>query len=105
MPQKKMKVRAKAKDGKTTLKAIMYHPMESGSRKDPDSGELVPAHFIKNVHAELNGEVIISAEWGTGISKNPYWSFVFDGGKPGDTIKIGWVDNLGETGSGEATIK
>ena len=105
MPQKEMKIRAKAKDGITTVKVIMYHTMESGSRKNEETGELVPAHFIKKAQAELNGEVIISAEWGTGISKNPYWSFVFDGGKPGDTVKISWVDNLGESGAGEAIIK
>ena len=105
MAQKAMKIRAKVKDGKTTVKAIMYHVMESGSRKDPDTGELVPAHFIKEVTAELNGEVIISAEWGTGISKNPYWSFEFDGGNPGDTVKINWVDNQGGSGAGETQIK
>lgn len=100
-----MKVRAKLKDGVTTVKAIMYHPMESGSRKDKETGELIPAHFIKEVKAELNGELIISGDWGTGVSKNPYWSFEFDGGKSGDTVTITWTDNLGETGVGEAQIK
>ena len=100
-----MKVRAKLKDGITTVKAIIYHTMESGSRKDKETGELIPAHFIKEISAELNGEMIISAEWGTGISKNPYWSFEFEGGNPGDTVKITWTDNQGETGAGEAVIK
>jgi sulfur-oxidizing protein SoxZ len=100
-----MKVRAKLSGATTTVKAIMYHPMESGSRKDKDSGELIPAHYINHVKAELNGEVIISADWGTGVSKNPYWSFEFDGGKSGDTVKITWTDNLEGTGSGEAVIK
>lgn len=102
---KEMKIRAKIKDGVTTVKAIMYHEMESGSRKDKETGELIPAHFIKEVKAELNGEIIISADWGTGISKNPYWSFEFEGGKAGDVVKITWTDNKGETGSGEAEIK
>ena len=79
--------------------------MESGSRKDKETGELIPAHFIKNIHAELNGETIISAEWGTGVSKNPYWSFEFEGGNAGDTVKISWEDNQGGAGSGEAVIK
>lgn len=100
-----MKIRAKLNGSTTEVKAIMYHPMESGSRKDKDSGELIPAHFIKEVKAELNGETIISADWGTGVSKNPYWSFEFEGAKAGDTVKISWTDNLGETGSGEAVIK
>lgn len=100
-----MKVRAKLVGGTTEVKAIMYHVMESGSRKDADSGELIPAHFINEVKAELNGDLIISADWGTGVSQNPYWSFEFDGGKVGDTVKITWTDNLGETGTGEAQIK
>jgi len=100
-----MKIRAKIKDGVTTVKAIMYHEMESGSRKDKETGELIPAHFITEVKAELNGEVIISADWGTGISKNPYWSFEFEGGKAGDVVKISWADNQGGTGTGEAAIK
>ena len=100
-----MKVRAKLSGTTTTVKAIMYHPMESGSRKDKETGELIPAHFIKQVKAELNGEMVISADWGTGVSKNPYWSFEFEGGKAGDTVKITWTDNLGETGEGEAVIK
>ena len=100
-----MKVRAKINNEITTVKAIMYHTMESGSRKDKETGELIPAHFIKEVKAELNGEMIISADWGTGVSKNPYWSFEFEGGKPGDVVKITWIDNKGETGTGEATIK
>ena len=101
---KKMKIRARLKDGITTVKAIIYHDMESGSRKDKDTGKLVPAHFIKEIKAELNNEIIISAEWGTGVSKNPYWSFEFNGGSPGDKVAITWIDNKGESGSGEAKI-
>ena len=100
-----MKVRAKVKDGVTTVKALIYHVMESGSRKDKETGELIPAHFIKEIKAEHNGEVIISADWGTGVSKNPYWSFEFEGGSPGDKVSITWTDNQGESGSGEAVIK
>ena len=100
----KMKVRAKLSGTTTTVKAIMYHPMESGSRKDKETGELIPAHFIKEVKAELNGEMIISADWGPGVSKNPYWSFEFEGGKAGDTIKITWTAHLGETCAGDAVI-
>ena len=37
---KEMKIRARLKDGVTTVKAIIYHDMESGSRKDKDTGEI-----------------------------------------------------------------
>jgi sulfur-oxidizing protein SoxZ len=33
------------------------------------------------------------------VSKNPYVAFDLTGGKPGDTIEMSWVDNLGEKDS------
>ena len=100
-----MKIRAKFKNGITTVKILVKHVMESGTRIDKDSGEKIPAHFINSIQAEHNGEVITSADWGTGVSKNPYWSFEFEGGAPGEKIKINWVDNKGESDSAEAVIK
>jgi sulfur-oxidizing protein SoxZ len=47
----------------------------------------------------------MTAEWGVAISKNPYLSFRFKGGKVGDTVKLSWADNTGESDSAEATIK
>ena len=100
-----IKIRAKIDNGVTEVKALMTHPMETGTRKDKDSGEVVPAHYIQEVTAELNGKVVFSAYWGTGVSKNPYLAFRIKGGAEGDTIVIKWKDNLGETGSGEAKIE
>ncbi len=102
---KKVKLRASLKDGVTTVKALMTHPMETGSRKDKESGELVPAHYIQEVAVTLNGEQVINAYWGTGISKNPYLSFKIKGGAEGDTVALTWKDNLGETGTGETKVK
>jgi sulfur-oxidizing protein SoxZ len=102
---KKVKIRATLEDGVTTIKAIMTHPMETGSRKNKETGELIPAHFIREVQVTLNGEVVMNTHWGTGISKNPYLSFQIKGGAAGDSIVLTWTDNLGETGTGEATIK
>ena len=100
-----IKIRAKAKGGVTTVKSLMSHPMETGTRKDKKTGKNIPAHHITEVTAEHNGNVIMSANWGGGISKNPYLSFKFKGGASGDMIKITWVDNKGEGDSVEAAIK
>ena len=102
---KKVKVRASLKDGVTTVKALMNHPMETGARKDKETGELVPAHFIKEIVVTHNGNAVLNANWGTGISKNPYLSFKIKGGAAGDAIVLNWTDNLGETGTGETQIK
>ena len=100
-----IKIRAKAKDGVTTVKTLMSHPMEVGNRKDSKTGKTIPAHFITEVNAEHNGNRIMTANWSGGISKNPYMSFMFKGGAAGDTIRISWVDNQGKSDSAEEAIK
>ncbi len=102
---KSIKVRAKAKDGVATVKCLISHPMETGLRKDKKTGKPIPAHFIQEVTCEHSGKTVLSAQWNTSISKNPFLSFKFSGAKSGDSIKISWVDNLGESDSQEAPIK
>ena len=100
-----IKIRAKAKDGITTVKTLMSHPMETGLRKDSKTGEKIPAHHITEVTAEHNGNVVMTANWGGAISKNPYLSFKFKGAAAGDMIKISWVDNMGKGDTAEAAVK
>lgn len=99
-----IKVRAKVTGGVTEVKALINHTMETGQRKDAKTGKLVPAHFIQEITCTHNNETVLSAEWGVAISKNPYLSFKFGGAKAGDTLKVSWVDNKGETDSIEAKI-
>jgi sulfur-oxidizing protein SoxZ len=102
---KSIKVRAKAKDGVATVKCLISHPMETGLRKDKKTGDVIPAHFIQEVTCEHAGKTVLSAQWNSSISKNPFLSFKFSGAKSGDTMKISWVDNMGESDSEEASIK
>ncbi|MCW8908544.1 MAG: thiosulfate oxidation carrier complex protein SoxZ [Sedimenticola sp.] len=102
MAKKSIKVRAKHKDGVTTVKALMTHPMESGLRKN-SKGEAIPAHFIQEVVCEVGGNMVMNAHWSGGVSKNPYLSFKFDGGQ-GQTLKLTWTDNKGESDSIESAI-
>jgi sulfur-oxidizing protein SoxZ len=91
-------------DGVTTVKILISHPMDTGLVKDKKTGNLIPAHFIQEVVCEHNGNNVLTAEWGPAVSKNPYLSFRFKGAKAGDTVKVNWVDNQGNSDSGEATI-
>jgi len=100
-----IKIRAKAKGDITTVKTLMSHPMETGLRKDSKTGKKIPAHHITEVTAEYNGNLVMTANWGGAISKNPYLSFKFKGGASGDKIRISWVDNMGKGDSAEAAIK
>lgn len=98
-----MRMRAQLKGEITEVKVLMTHPMETGRRKN-DFGDVIPAHFIQLVTATLNGKIILEAQWGTGISKNPYLTFHLRTAKVGDVIKVTWLDNLGKTGEGEIAV-
>jgi len=100
-----IKIRATLNDGVTTVKALMVHPMETGLRRDSETDELIPAHFIEEVTAEYEGKVVFKAYISGGISKNPFLSFKIKNGNVGKIIKINWKDNNGEIGLGEAIIK
>ena len=100
-----IKMRAKLENGRVTVKALIKHPMETGRRKDPESGELVPAHFIQKVHAEHGGQQVFRGYWGTGVSANPFISFTFEGGGKGEIVKLIWVDNQGRSDSAETSIR
>ncbi len=102
---KSIKIRARLKGDVTTVKCLITHPMETGLRKDSKTGELIPAHFINEVAAEHGGNTVMSANWGVGVSKNPYFSFTFKGGAKGDEVKISWQDNKGNSDSRAEQIK
>jgi sulfur-oxidizing protein SoxZ len=108
MASDNMKMRAQLKGdatsgGFTEVKVLMSHPMETGRKKD-DFDRLIPAHFVQLVTATLNGKTVLEAQWGTGISKNPYLTFRLTGAKTGDTIAVTWHDNLGETATQNITV-
>lgn len=98
-----MKIRATLKGDTTEVKVLMLHPMETGRRKN-DFDEVIPAHFIQMVTATLNGKTVLEAQWGTGISKNPYLTFYLGNAKAGDKMAVKWVDSKGESNSIETTV-
>ncbi len=101
---KSIKIRAKAKGGVVTVKALMNHPMETGLRKDKKTGKLIPAHHIQEVTAKSGDTTVMTAVWGGAISKNPYLSFKYPGGK-GDSLSLSWVDNKGNSDSMTTKVK
>ena len=104
MATKNIRIRAKMKGDVTEIKALMSHPMETGLRKNKKTGKKIPAHFIKEVVCEHKGNKVMVAAWGVAVSKNPYLSFKFKGAAAGETIKISWTDNKGESATADAKI-
>lgn len=100
-----IKIKTKISGDVVEIKSLMIHPMETGSRKDPESGELVPIHHITQLTFVHNEQVALIANLSTAISKNPYFSYKYRGAKAGDTLKVSWVDNLGGTDELETVLK
>jgi sulfur-oxidizing protein SoxZ len=98
-----MRIRAQAAGDKTTVRVLMAHEMETGQRKDA-AGKTIPAWFIQEVSAQLNGKPVLSAQWGPAVSKNPFLQFNVKGAKAGDKVTVTWVDNKGDKRTDEATV-
>ena len=99
-----MKIRAQMEGDAANIKVLMNHPMETGQRKDAKTGQLIPAHFIQSVTAELNGKPVLDAQWSQAISKNPFLGFKVKGAKAGDKVTVSWADNKGDKNSADATV-
>ena len=99
-----MKIRAD--DGRRQGRSEGAHEPRDGDRASARTRRArpIPAHFIQNVTATHNGKTVLSAEWGPAVSKNPFLSFKFAGGKPGDKVIVTWIDNKGDKRTDEATI-
>lgn len=98
-----MRIRAQVAGDKATVRVLMSHEMESGQRKDA-AGNPIPAWFIQEVTASLNGKQVLTAEWGSAVSKNPFLQFTIKGAKAGDKVAVTWKDNKGDSRTDEAAV-
>jgi sulfur-oxidizing protein SoxZ len=100
----RMRMRVTLDGDLADVKVLIFHPMETGLRKDPATGELLPLHFIKTVRATHNDVAVLESQWSRAVSRNPFLNFRVRGARAGDRIAIAWEDNRGESASIETTI-
>ncbi len=98
-----MRIRAQVAGDKATVRVLMSHEMETGLRKDA-AGKAIPAWYVQEVSAQLNGKPVLTAAWGPSVSKNPFLQFNIKGAKAGDKVSVTWKDNKGETRTDEAVV-
>ncbi|THF62285.1 thiosulfate oxidation carrier complex protein SoxZ [Pseudothauera nasutitermitis] len=98
-----IRIRAMVRNGAGEIRVLMPHPMESGLRRGP-SGDLIPAHYIRDLLVEHNGKVIVRGQLGPAVSPNPLFAFYLDSAKAGDRVKVSWTDNQGQQASQEAAF-
>ncbi len=98
-----MRVRAVMSGEWVEVKILMKHRMLSRLTWD-DAGRLVLPHYIQTVRGTCNGKPVLHVHFGMSVSRDPYFSFRFRGGKPGDLLSISWVDTEKVTRTDETVI-
>jgi sulfur-oxidizing protein SoxZ len=96
-----MRIRARLKGDTADVRVLMAHPMDI-ERKS--GGKLIPAHFIRQIRAELNGKVVWQAQISQAVSRNPVFAFRVKGAKAGDRLSVTWEDNKGDTRTDAITL-
>lgn len=99
------KIRAKLVHGVTRLRLLIQHPMYTGRQRDPDTGVVIPPHYIKRLSIDHKGERIVDCQLSTAVSRDPHLVFEFAGGTEGDVVRVMWEDNLGDTDQQETVIR
>jgi sulfur-oxidizing protein SoxZ len=99
-----MRIRVTLIGDTADVKVLMNHPMETGLRKDAKTGQMVPAHYITEVTAAVNGAKVLNADMSGAVSRNPYLGFKVKGTKTGDRVVVSWLDNKGDKNIAEAAI-
>lgn len=100
-----IKLRVTREGDRAGVKCLIVHPMETGLRKDPLSGAVVPRHHITRITFASNGRAVLIAHCSTAVAKNPYFEFSFDGARANDRFSVAWVDTHGATDSLETVLQ
>lgn len=103
-PKARVKVPKEVKSGEPFLvKTLISHKMETGFRKDKETGETVPRKIINKFVATFNGEQVFSADWHPAVSANPYMTFYMSATESGE-LEFMWVDDDGNKYKTTATV-
>ena len=90
---RRLKFKETAKQGEVIqIKTLAEHNMETGVRRDPDTGVIYPRLIIQKVTAKYNGVIVFKANWFSGVSANPYLAF-FVTAKESGLIEVEWKDD------------
>ena len=84
------------------IRIAIQHPMETGYRVE-DNGTAITKNVINKLLCRYNGAEVFRAEMGSGISANPYLSFVIVAAASGE-LRFDWVDDTGVAGSERSAI-
>ena len=84
------------------VRLLVQHPMETGFRREAD-GSAVPMNVVNSLVCRMGDAEILRAEFGSGVSANPYLAFWIVPPASGELV-VEWVDDAGARGRVAATI-
>lgn len=98
------RLRATLRAAHTEVRILLIHPMTSGRSISGVISE-APLHFIQDIRCWRNEDEMLAIKCGTATAENPYFAFRLRDGQLGDKIKVRWVDNTGQKGVVQASVK
>ncbi|HEX5666828.1 MAG: thiosulfate oxidation carrier complex protein SoxZ [Hyphomicrobium sp.] len=75
------------------VRALINHVMETGNRKDA-AGQIIPRNIIRSLTVTFGRVTVFMAEFGPGISSNPFVAFHMRVPGPGEFV-FTWEDDAG----------
>lgn len=99
-----IRIRTQLKGDVAEIRVQFAHPMESGQRKDENTGKPIPAHFIQTFAVSVNNKPVLDGQCGPAVARHPLFVVKVRGAKAGDKVAVSWLDNKGEKRSDEALI-
>ena len=102
MAKKKMKIKAKEKNGVVKVKAMFTSLM--ADTEEAEKKKIKP-EFITYIIGKANDKVVFEASTSGFMSENPLMKFSFTGAKKGDKLEFTLTNNHGETQTGSKKIK
>jgi sulfur-oxidizing protein SoxZ len=90
-----LRVPKEAKKGEIVkVQMVITHPMEPGTRKDPQTGQLIPAYHLTKLEVFFNDKTVSVIDMGGGVSANPFIGLTLKVEESG-IVKISYEDNNG----------
>ena len=95
MAKARVKISKKIKKGEPfEVKTLISHKMESGQRKNEETGENFPRKIINTFICRLDAEEVFRAKLYPAVSANPFLSFYVTAEKSGE-LEFIWIDDDG----------
>lgn len=98
----KIRIKAKSKKGKTTVKAMIKHAQLSYQEAKRAKKE---ANFLTHVIGKVDGQTVFEMSGSQFLSKDPYLKFSFNGEFKGKKLELTAHDLLGGVKTKSGKIK